>query len=413
MLKDATKFSDESVDLIYLDPPFFSKKDYENIWIKDKATRLGFSDKDWDELKDKVNPNIIAEYKSIEDRWRGGSNGIHVYIAYMRERLDQCWRVLKSTGSIYLHCDWHASHYLKIMLDEVFGYDNFRNEVIWHYRKWSAGWQQFQRNHDVLLFYSKSKSKDRAFNKIYMERSESTKKRFGNKKIVSGYDENGRRMPAQMEDADSLGVPMDDVWEIGRVPPIKQLFPTQKPESLLDRIIMASSRENDVVLDPFCGCGTTLVSSEKSGRKYIGIDISRSACDVMAERLSGSVRVIGCEDPKELQVMNPHDFARLVIVEKLKGTVNPKKSGDMGIDGWVELRTVPVQVKRWKHKVGRPEIDKFKTAIERDRKEKGMIVAHEFSRDAINEVARIKNESSIIIELRPVKDVFGWSKYDI
>ncbi len=111
--------------------------------------------------------------------------------------------------------------------------------------------------------------------------------------------------------------------------------------------------------------------------------------------------------------MDPHDFARLVIVEKMQGIVNPKKTGDLGIDGWTDLRTIPVQVKRWKHKVGRPEIDKFKTAIERDRKTSGIIVAFEFSKDSINEVERIKKQNKIEIKLKTVKDVFGWSKYDI
>ena len=139
-------------------------------------------------------------------------------------------RILKPTGSIYLHCDPTASHYLKIVMDAIFRSDNFLNEIIWHYRKWSTGKYTFQRNHDVLLFYCKdSKEKKRTFNQIYMERAESTKIRFGQLKIVSGYGDDGRRLPSVTEDVDSKGVRQDDVWEIGRVPPIKQLFPTQKP----------------------------------------------------------------------------------------------------------------------------------------------------------------------------------------
>ena len=117
---------------------------------------------------------------------------------------------------------------------------------------------------------------------------------------------------------------------------------------------------------------------------------------------------MGCESPEELSRMEPHDFARLVIVEKMKGTINPKKSGDMGIDGWVGVMSVAVQVKRWKHKVGRPEVDKFKTAVERDRKGRGIIVAMDFSRDATNEVARIRAGGGVEIELRRVAEVFGW-----
>src|SRR3989338_2976605 len=129
------KLPDESVDLIYLDPPFFSQQQYENFWVQgggDAETKLGFSDKDWHKLKDSIDPNILREYQHIEQRWKGGhSKGIYVYIAYMRERLNQCERVLKKTGSIYLHCDWHAVHYLKQAMDEIFGYDNFRNDITW------------------------------------------------------------------------------------------------------------------------------------------------------------------------------------------------------------------------------------------------------------------------------------------
>ena len=160
-----------TIDLIYADPPFFSGKEY------------------------------VGKAGKFTDKWQT----LESYLDFMKVRLVEMHRILKSTGSLYLHCDSSASHYLKVILDALFGKQNFRNEIIWHYRKWSAGWQQFQRNHDVILFYSKSKSKDRPFNKMYMERAESTKKRFGNKKIISGYDENGKRTPAQMEETDSLG----------------------------------------------------------------------------------------------------------------------------------------------------------------------------------------------------------------
>jgi len=111
------KIPDESIDLIYLDPPFFSQMEYENFWIKDKVTTLKFSDKDWEDLRHSIDPVILKEYEEIEKRWRSGHRGIYVFIAYIRERMEQCWRVLKPTGSVYLHCDWHAGHYLKVMMD--------------------------------------------------------------------------------------------------------------------------------------------------------------------------------------------------------------------------------------------------------------------------------------------------------
>ncbi|MBS3134202.1 site-specific DNA-methyltransferase [Candidatus Woesearchaeota archaeon] len=163
-------FPDECIDLIYLDPPFFSNRHYEVIW------------------------GNHAELRAFGDRWQGSINH---YTGWMGERLEQCKRVLKKEGSIYLHCDYHASHYLKIKMDKIFDESNFRNEIVWHYKKWSAGWQQFQRNHDIILFYSKTDNKKRVFNKMFMDRAESTLKRFGTAKIISGYDEKtGKRIPS-------------------------------------------------------------------------------------------------------------------------------------------------------------------------------------------------------------------------
>ncbi len=187
----------------------------------------------------------------------------------------------------------------------------------------------------------------------------------------------------------------------------ERLGPTQKPEALLERIIKVSTNESDIVLDPFCGCGTTLIVAERFRRRWIGIDISRAACDVIRSRLKGQVDIIGGESEEELMNMEPHEFARLLIVERLAGTINPKKSGDMGIDGWVEFMQVPVQVKRWGHKVGRPEIDKFKTAVERQNKNKGMIIAFGFSRDSWEEVARIKDKDGLEIQLKTVKEILS------
>ena len=163
-------FPDECIDFIYLDPPFFSNRHYEVIW------------------------GNHAELRAFGDRWQGSINH---YTGWMGERLEQCKRVLKKEGSIYLHCDYHASHYLKIKMDKIFDESNFRNEIVWHYKKWSAGWQQFQRNHDIILFYSKTDNKKRVFNKMFMDRAESTLKRFGTAKIISGYDEKtGKRIPS-------------------------------------------------------------------------------------------------------------------------------------------------------------------------------------------------------------------------
>lgn len=390
------KLPDESINLIYLDPPFFSQKVYENFWIKDKVSKLGFSDKDWETLRHSINPTILEEYEGIEKRWKGGHRGIYIYIAYMRERLDQCWRVLKKTGSIYLHCDWHAGHYLKVMMDGIFGYQNLRNEIIWHYDYGARSKQNFGSKHDTIFRYSKTDEWIFNVDEILVPfKSKMTEWRY-----TKG-GQKGKPMPQ--------GKVMSDVWNdinINAMSKERLGYPTQKPEALLERIIKVSSNEGDIILDPFCGCGTTLAVSNRLNRKFIGIDNSRTACDVVKTRLGGNIKVLGGETEEELRNMPPHEFARLIIVEKMGGTINPKKSGDMGIDGWIDFMTTPVQIKRWGHKVGRPEIDKFRTAIQRECKAKGMVVAFDFSKDCWEETERIKQADKLDIQLKTVKEIF-------
>jgi len=148
----------------------------------------------------------------------------------MTIRITEIQRVLKPTGSFYLHCDPTASHYLKLVLDSIFvpNGGDFHNEIIWHYLKWSIDQRQFVHNHDDILFYSKSNDKKRVFHTLFVERSPATKVRFGNAKIISSHDAQGNRQPSETE-GESVGVAMDDVWDISRVPPIKQLYPTEKP----------------------------------------------------------------------------------------------------------------------------------------------------------------------------------------
>jgi len=278
-----------------------------------------------------------------------GLNDVMAYLTMMCIRLLELHRILKETGSIFLHCDPTAGHYLKILLDTIFGKNNYRNEIIWHYRKWPSGHKQFQRNHDSIFFYSKTDSDERIFNKVdLMERTESTLKRFGKSKIISGYDNNGNRLPSQMDDEESSGVPRDDVWDIGRVPPIKQLFPTQKPELLLSRIIRASTNQNDVILDPFCGCGTSIIEANYLKRKWIGIDITHLAINLIKWRLKDiyslepktDYKVIGepedLEGAKELASQNRYQFqwwALSLINARAYG--DKKKGADTGIDGFI------------------------------------------------------------------------------
>ena len=376
---------DNSIDLIYADPPFFSDKKYEVIWGD------GY------------------ELRSFEDRWKGGINN---YIAWMKPRMMECRRVLKKTGSMYLHCDWHAGAYLKVMMDRVFGHDNFQREIIWVLGRRADNAPIFPKAHETLLFYSKGD--DFIFYHPYRPYSEKLLKML--KKDEKGHyytrgRRTGRRKLADWEKKSKIGLKtyvdlkkgtrVNDVWDdVGGYPRGKEKlgYPTQKPERLLKRIIETSSEPMGIVLDPFCGCGTAIAVAHKLGRRWIGIDVSPTACKLMAKRM----RQIGFSNPKiiglpktieELKALEPFEFQNWVF-EKLHGRVNPRKVGDMGIDGWVEL-DIPTQVKQSEN-VGRNVVDKFETAIRRYGKKKGVIVAFSFTKGAYEEVARV----SLLDEMR-------------
>ncbi len=264
------KIANESVDLCYIDPPFNSNRRYNqiynNIGKEDRAQAQAFTDTwTWDDLAisgyDEILSNskglfrpqlveLIKGYRSVL-----GEGSLLAYLVSIALRVTEIRRVLKPTGSFYLHCDPTASHYLKLVLDAVFLAEggDFLNEIVWHYLKWSVAQHQFVSNHDVIFFYSKSADAERVFNTLFVERSPATKKRFGNAKIVSSHNSRGERRPSDTRGV-SLGVAMDDVWDISRVPPIKQLYPTEKPPLLLERLITASTNEGDLVLDAYCGC---------------------------------------------------------------------------------------------------------------------------------------------------------------
>lgn len=399
---------DNSIDLIYLDPPFNSKAPY-NILFKEPTGELSeaqitaFEDtwhwteeaeRTFQEIIDKGSPEVIEMMSSFIEFI--GRNDVMAYLTMMCIRLLELKSVLRDTGSIYLHCDPTASHYLKILMDTIFGKKNFRNEIIWHYRKWPSGNRQFQRNHDCILFYSLTNSLDRLFNKVdLMERTKSTLKRFGKSKIISGYDENGRRLPSQTDEKESLGVPRDDVWDIGRVPPIKQLFPTQKPEMLLSRIIRASSKEGDTVLDPFCGCGTTIVEAHRLKRKWIGIDITHLAINLIKWRMKDmyklepqkDYKVIGEPEDlagaKELANQSRYQFqywaTSLIHAFPYGGK---KKGPDTGIDGYLffltekkKVKKIIVQVKSGKVTVR--DIRELSHVIDREKAEIGIYITLE------------------------------------
>jgi site-specific DNA-methyltransferase (adenine-specific) len=247
----------ESVDLVYLDPPFQSGKNY-NIFFRNEAG-VG--------AEEQALAQTLIALRSVL-----GECDMLAYLAMMAPRLAELHRVLRSHGTLYLHCDPRASHYLKVLLDACFDGTCFRNEVIRRYRRMPAVSRDFQRVHDVLLRYTKDQDGKATFNILYDELAPSTLDTWGTKKqnaVYEGESESGRAHWRS-----SLpGVPMGDVWDIKIIAPVSKErlgYPTQKPEALLKRIIEASSKPGDVVLDPFCGCGTAVAVAEKLGRSWIG-----------------------------------------------------------------------------------------------------------------------------------------------
>jgi len=420
----------ESVDLIYIDPPFNSNRNYEVFW------------------------GDTQEKRAFNDRFGDAK----AYIDYMRPRVLEMFRVLKKTGSFFYHCDWHASHYVKIMLDDIFGFNNFQDEIIWK-RTFNSGSskslaKKFPINSDSIFYYIKSQNF--TFNVQRRKYSEGALKRYDKQdvrgrfmwvplKTVSKERLNELRKLGQVREDKNLKYPrykkyfdpnsgpvVDNLWDdIGQLPTREKYeservgYPTQKPLALLERIIKVSSNAGDVVLDAFCGCGTTLIAAQKLNRKWIGIDVSPTACRVMSQRLWDIFALNEGKDFRvedlhksedELKILPHFEFQNWACIA-LGGIPNKVKVNDYGIDGKLypvdfekrkrEGHTLfgeadiyyPIQVKQVA-KAGRPDIDNFETAIRRDRRSKGYFVAFDFTSDAINEIKRLDKDGEI--EIIPV-----------
>ena len=255
------------INLIYIDPPFFTGADFT---VK---TKIG------DETVEKE-PSIIED-KAYRDTWAGGMAS---YLKYMYERLVLMKELLAENGSIYVHLDWHVAHYVKVMMDEIFGYENFRNEIVWHYFMGGKSPNMFGRKHDIILFYTKSDKW--TFHQLKYKR------RLDYIPSLAAKSSSGK----EIEDTtgkDEIGwysiVSMDDVWDLSGVFNMSNeylAFETQKPEALLKRIILASSNKGDIVADFFCGSGTTGAVAEKLGRRWIMVDLSKFAIPVSYTHLT-------------------------------------------------------------------------------------------------------------------------------
>ncbi len=455
----------ESVDLIYLDPPFFSNRNYEVIW------------------------GDQGEIRSFQDRWSGG---IDHYIAWLKERMVEMHRLLKPTGSLFLHCDWHANAHIRVfVLDKVFGEQNFRNEIVWQ-RTNAHNDARRRMPHlcDSIFYYTKSDNfcYKTTFGKIKKEYEEKTyryedsrgKYRLGDltgpntskgesgsewrgfnpskigrswaapNKIVSelvgeqrckemsvleklellherGYivfSKTGTPSVKRYLDL-SEGSVIGDIWtDILNVQSNAKErigYPTQKPEALLERIILCASNEGDTVLDPFLGGGTTVAVADRLKRQWLGIDQSVQAIKVSELRLQKQrdlfsppfVVQLHKYDYDTLRYANAFEFESWII-QQYGGLANVKQRGDLGIDGRTKDGT-PIQVKR-SDNLGRNVIDNFKSACERfdktlfqhnqtQAKPVGLLIAFSFGKGAIQEVARLKNQENLIIQLVTVADI--------
>ncbi|GAB6391366.1 MAG: hypothetical protein MdMp014T_0739 [Treponematales bacterium] len=393
----------ESVDLIYLDPPFFSNRNYEVIW------------------------GDAGEVRSFQDRWAGG---IQHYISWLKERVEQMHRVLKSTGSIFLHCDWHADAYIRVyIMDKIFGDGNFRNAIDWCYNVGGKSKRQFARKKDTIFWYSKSKTW--TFNPLEagVKRDTGTKSKGGK----MGVDENGRHYQDKIVKysgkvyryyLDEDKIPEDwwtDINSIQSGSKERIGYPTQKPEALLERIIKAVSNEGDIVLDPFMGGGTTLVVAERLKRGWIGIDQSTMAVKVSDMRLQQQSDLFTSTytvqlhkyDYDTLRKSDAFEFESWIITQ-YGGVPQNRKGSDQGVDGKT-AEGCPVQVKRSEN-IGVNVVKNFsvsakqfdKALFEKNLKAKkpvGIIIAFSFGKGAVEEAARLKAEEKIIISLVPVEDI--------
>ena len=369
ILNDEIEIESGSIDLIYLDPPFNSKSKYTLPFkAKDKSARPAevFVDTwNWDEKEQSLMDDfgnggpstknifdIITLVRRMESPRVKYSTA--AYLVNMAARLIPMKRVLKPTGSIYLHCDPSAGHYLKLLMDIIFGKENFRNEIVWHYRRWTGKAKKFQQLHDLIYFYSKTT--DYQFNQLYTEYTQGSKERK-EQGVLHRFKEGDEPFLVSNKEVNEKGVPENDVWQIPFVAPSAKErlgYPTQKPFALVDRIIKASSNSNDIVLDPFCGCGTAIHAAEANGRQWMGIDISHFSAGLMRNRILSNFKHLSSDDIQMTGVPGtPQEARELARADKFAfekwvcGHVGAEgmfhEPGQKGADGGVDgvLKFVP------------------------------------------------------------------------
>jgi DNA modification methylase len=411
---------DETMDLVYLDPPFKSNQDYNVLFAEQDGSRAtaqikAFEDTwEWNIEAERACMELIEQGGRVSEALQAfrsflGNSDMMAYLAMMTPRLVELRRVMKDTASIYLHCDPTASHYLKIIMDAVFGPEQFMSEVIWRRTGTHSSAKRWGPVHDSLLFYTKERGKH-TWNRPYVPLSEEhlerhyrlvdeEGRRYEHGELTAPGTRNGRSgLPWRGFDVTAIGrhwtttidnletmyeqgriyLPDDgswprviryedeskgralgDVWE--DIPPLNMKakerlgYPTQKPEALLERIITASSNEGDVILDPFCGCGTAIAAAQKMGRAWIGIDITHLSIgliksrlrDAFTDEIAKTYKVIGepttVEDAQQLSREDPFQFQLWALgLVGARRDEEVKKGADKGIDGRLPFHDEPI-----------------------------------------------------------------------
>ena len=362
----------ESIDLCYIDPPFNSKRNYNQIYLnqgrEDTAQAQAFIDTwTWDDVAEEglaeiifneetrftnQTQHLISGFKSVL-----GKGDLLAYLVSMTLRITEIHRSLKPTGSFYLHCDPTASHYLKLILDSVFCAQRgqFQNEIIWHYRRWTGKAAKFQELHDVIFFYTKTDNYK--FNVQYTPYTEGSKSRK-EQGVLHRFKKGEAPYLVSDGEVDEKGVRENDVWHIPFIAPSAKErlgYPTQKPETLLEKIILASSNKGDVILDAYCGCGTTVAVAENLDRNWVGMDITYQSISLILKRLEESfgkkavekIELNGVPKDMESAIALAHkkddrvrkEFEKWTVLtySDNKAMINEKKGADGGIDGRMNI----------------------------------------------------------------------------
>lgn len=355
------KVADNSVDLVYLDPPFFTQKTHK--------------------LSTKNGEAIFT----FDDKWLSSND----YIVFLKARLIEIRRVLKPTGSIFFHCDKAASHYIRVLLDEIFGTANFQSEVIWSYKRWSNSKKGLLNSHQNIYFYSKSSNFK--FNHVYDDYSSTTnidqifQKRQRNAAGKTQYKaaEDGSYELIEAK----KGVPLSDVWNIPYLNPKARErvgYPTQKPILLLERIINLVTDKGDTVLDPFCGSGTTLVAAKLLEREYIGFDISADAIELTKQRLLNPVKTHSQLLIKGEDAYKNQNSEIKALLEQLD--IQPVER-NKGIDGFVrylgEIKPIAVKIQSANESLEEAQMKLLKAAKKNNFKQMIIISTSETTSDVI------------------------------